>query len=235
MELARKGIIVTGAGSGIGRACAVKCAAEGARVALAGRRRAELERTAREAGADASVLIRACDVGTETGVQDLFEQALEAWGRVDGLVNCAAIFRKAAAADLALEDWNELLRVNLTGTFLTCREAFRKMAPGGSIVNLASLSGVPGFEKFPGFTAYNVSKYGVLGLTEILAVEGRARGVRVNCLSPGAVDTGMLRQAAPHLAPAMRPEEVADAAVYLLSDRSAAVTGANLILTGGAR
>lgn len=235
MQLAGKSIIVTGAGSGIGRACAVKCAAEGARVALAGRRKRELEQTAQSTGAGAAVFIRACDIGTEAGVLGLFEQALETWGRVDGLVNCAAIFRKAAAADLALEDWNELLRINLTGTFLTCREAFRRMAPGGSIVNLASLSGVPGFEKFPGFTAYNVSKYGVLGLTEILAVEGKARGVRVNCLSPGAVDTAMLRQAAPHLAPAVRPEEVADAAVYLLSDRSTAVTGANLILTGGAR
>lgn len=231
MQLAGKGILITGAGSGIGRACALKCAAEGARVALAGRRREKLEETADAIGAAQGVLIEPCDIGTESGVRRLFEAAA-ARGGVDGLVNCAAVFRKAPAAELSLEEWNEILRVNLTGTFLACREAFRRMAAGGSIVNIASLSGVPGVEKFPGFTAYNVSKYGVLGLTEILAVEGKAQGVRVNCLSPGAVDTDMLRQAAPQLPPAVRPEEVAEAAVFLLSDRSAAVTGANLILTG---
>ncbi|MEW6516149.1 MAG: SDR family NAD(P)-dependent oxidoreductase [candidate division FCPU426 bacterium] len=233
MLLAGKRIIVTGAGRGIGRACALKCAAEGARVALVGKGRENLEQTAaRIKKENAAFLACACDIGTEAGAAEAFERATAAWGGVDGLVNCAAIFRKAAAVELALEDWNELLRVNLTGVFLACREAFRRMPSGGSIVNIASLSGVPGYEKFPGFTAYNVSKYGVLGLTEILAVEGAERGLRVNCLSPGAVDTDMLRQAAPQLAPAMQPEEVAEAAVFLLSERSSALNGANLILAG---
>src|SRR4029077_2924211 len=104
------------------------------------------------------------------------------------------------------------LEVNLTGTFLCCRAAFTAMraAGGGRIVNIASLSGVYATEKFPGLTAYNVSKYGVIGLTEAIAAEGKADDISAICVSPGAVDTQMLRRANPELRPSLAPPDVAE-------------------------
>jgi NAD(P)-dependent dehydrogenase (short-subunit alcohol dehydrogenase family) len=233
MDLTGKRILVTGAGSGIGRACVKLAYAAGAHVALAGRSRAKLAETAQVLGLNTErSLVLTCDVSREPDVVRVFSAVVDAWGGVDGVVNSAGVFRGAPFPELTLETWNEVLGVNLTGTFLICREAFRRMSPGGSIVNIGSLSGVPGVEKFPGFAAYNVSKYGVSGLTEILAVEGRSRGLRVNCVSPGAVNTAMLKLAAPQLPPALEPEDVARTVVYLLSDESRAVTRANLVLLG---
>lgn len=231
-DLQHKRILVTGGGSGIGRACALLAARAGARVALAGRRAAVLEQAVqdlRAAGSEALAI--PCDVSRECQVRELFRRAARAWGGLDGLVNSAGVFRRAGVLDLDLDLWQEVLGTNLNGTFLCCREAFRCLAPGGSIVNVASLSGVWGVEKFPGFTAYNVSKYGVVGLTEILALEGRGLGLRVNCVSPGAVATDMLRQAAPQL-PGLPPDEVARVVLFLLSDAGRAVNGENFILAG---
>lgn len=236
MTLTGKRIIVTGAGSGIGRACVLLAVEAGASVTLAGRRVAPLRNVVRAlGGAAARLRVQACDVSCEHDVRRLFAAARRNWGSVDGLVNCAAIFQGVPVRRLSLRAWNEVLAVDLTGTFLCCREALRCMDPGGSIVNLGSLSGVPGVEKFPGFAAYIASKYGVAGLTELLAVEGRPLGLRANCISPGAVDTPMLRRAAPDLAPAMTPEDVARAAIFLLSDESRAVTGTTLVLLGPPR
>ncbi len=236
MCLQEKIVIITGAGRGIGEACARLCLSEGARVALISRTTQEVEAAARRLDpAGENTLALTGDVGDEQAVADLFNRVAERWSGLDGLVNCAAIFRQDEFSRMPLEHWNEVLRVNLTGTFLTCREAFRRLTTGGAIVNISSLSGVPGVEKFPGFAAYNVSKYGVLGLTEILAVEGQPRGIRVNCVSPGAVDTAMLKQAAPDLPPVMRPEEVAETVVFLLSGRAGAINGANIILSGSPR
>jgi NAD(P)-dependent dehydrogenase (short-subunit alcohol dehydrogenase family) len=231
MRFTDKRLIITGAGGGIGGACARLAVAEGARVALAGRKLEDLQRTANALPA-ASVLTVACDVSREEDTRRLFARVITAWGGVDGLVNCAAVFRRADFANLSLTAWEEVLAVNLTGTFLCCRESFRVMQPGGAIVNVASLSGVPGVEKFPGFAAYNVSKYGVVGLTEMLGLEGNGLGLRVNCVSPAAVETPMLRQAAPQLPPAMQPEDAARVILWLLSDESRAVTSTNLPLFG---
>src|SRR5207248_8372642 len=116
------------------------------------------------------------------------------------------------------DTWEQTLAVNLTGSFLCCRAAFGAMreAGEGRIVNIASLSGVYGTEKFPGLAAYNVSKYGVIGLTEAIAVEGREHGISALCISPGAVDTDMLRQANPALKPGLKPADVAQLIVTLL-------------------
>jgi len=132
--------------------------------------------------------------------------------------------------------WHETLEVNLTGAFLCCRAAFTAMAPAGEgrIVNIASLSGVYATEKFPGLAAYNVSKYGVIGLTEAIAVEGKEHGISAVCLSPGAVDTEMLRRANPALRPGLTPDDVAELIVALLDSPLAAASGANIPLFSNA-
>jgi NAD(P)-dependent dehydrogenase (short-subunit alcohol dehydrogenase family) len=106
------------------------------------------------------------------------------------------------------------------------------MSPGSAVVNFSSLSGVAGVQKFEGFTAYGLSKFGVVGLTEMMALEGQELGIRTNCLSPGAVRTEMLKQAAPGLAAALEPAEVAQVVCFLLSPESSALNGCNLILSG---
>jgi NAD(P)-dependent dehydrogenase (short-subunit alcohol dehydrogenase family) len=132
--------------------------------------------------------------------------------------------------------WDETLGTNLTGAFLCCRAAFTAMVPAaeGRIVNIASLSGVYATEKFPGLTAYNVSKYGVIGLTEAIAVEGKAHGISAICLSPGAVETEMLRQANPALRPGLVPDDVAKLIVALLDSPLAPASGANIPLFSNA-
>jgi len=123
--------------------------------------------------------------------------------------------------------WDRVISTNLRGTFLCCREAFRIMTvqKKGVIINLSSLSGVKGVEKFPGLSAYNVSKAGVASLTEILAVEGKPHNIRVCAISPGAVDTEMLRQAAPHLKAGMTPEDLAEILLFLADDSGRMFSG----------
>src|SRR6266849_4285369 len=143
------------------------------------------------------------DAGDEASVNRFFGE-LE---RLDVLVNNAAILELAPVADMNVETWDELIRVDLRGPFLCSRAAFRLMGPGGTIVNVSSLSGVSGAEKFPKMSAYVAAKSGLAGLTEALAVEGREHGIRVNAVSPGAVDTPMLRIAGVE-GPALKPAEV---------------------------
>ena len=139
-------------------------------------------------------------------------------------------------ADTTPELWERTLSVNLTGSFLCCRCAFAAMraAGEGRIVNIASLSGVYATEKFPGLAAYNVSKYGVIGLTEAIATEGKGLGISAICLSPGAVDTEMLRAANPELRPGLTPADVAELIVALLDGPLAAASGANIPLFSNA-
>src|SRR6266536_5880441 len=132
--------------------------------------------------------------------------------------------------------WHETLGVNLTGTFLCCRAAFTAMVPAGEgrIVNLFFFYGAAATEKFPGLAAYNVSKYGVIGLTEAIAAEGKEHGISAICLSPGAVDTQMLRQANPELRPGLTPGDVAELIVALLDSPLAPASGANIPLFSNA-
>jgi NAD(P)-dependent dehydrogenase (short-subunit alcohol dehydrogenase family) len=229
--LAGRVALVTGASRGIGRATAARFAAEGAAVVLAARDSAALDANVQaitQAGGRA--LAVPTDVADEASVQALFARTAEAFGPVSILVNSAGAVASAPFERMDAATWDHVVAVNLRGTFLCCREAFRAMIPsgGGVIVNLSSLSGVPGVEKFPGLSAYNSSKYGVSGLSEILAVEGRPHHIRVIAISPGAVDTEMLRQAAPHLQPDMTPEELARILVFLVGPDARPLSGVNL-------
>jgi NAD(P)-dependent dehydrogenase (short-subunit alcohol dehydrogenase family) len=223
--------IITGAGRGIGRATALRFAREGARVVLFSRSPAHLDEIAAEiVRAGFPVLTIAGDVSSEEDVHALFQQAMQAHGRVDILVNCAGIVASQPFLEMDASTWDRVIAVNLRGTFLCCHEAFRIMAAqhSGVIVNLSSLSGIKGVEKFPGLSAYNVSKAGVAGLTEILAVEGKPYNIRVCAVSPGAVDTEMLRQAAPHLKAGMTPDDMAEILLFLAGDSGRMLSGTNI-------
>lgn len=170
------------------------------------------------------------DVTREDDVRALFERTLQVYGQVDTLINCAGVVTVRPFAHMDASTWDEVLNVNLRGTFLCCLYAFQAMArqQGGVILNISSLSGVKNVEKFPGLSAYNVSKAGVASLTEILAVEGRPLNIRVAAVSPGAVDTEMLQQAAPHLKAGMTPADMAEILFFLASDTGRVLSGTNL-------
>ncbi len=175
------------------------------------------------------------DVSNEAAVERLFAKVAGV-GQLGALVCAAGVLTPAPFAETTAAMWDETLGVNLTGTFLCCRAAFTAMAPAGEgrIVNIGSLSGVYATEKFPGLAAYNVSKYGVIGLTEAIAVEGKEHGISAICVSPGAVDTQMLRRANPGLRPGLTPDDVAELIVALLDGPLAPVSGANIPLFSNA-
>ena len=233
--LASRLAVITGASRGIGAATAEALAAAGARVVLAARDGRALESVAsriREAGGEATPV--PTDVSNVQDVERLFA-AVGTDGPLAALVCAAGVLTPAPLAATTSEIWGQTLGVNLTGSFLCCREAFAAMrARGGRIVNIASLSGVYATEKFPGLTAYNVSKYGVIGLTEAIAVEGKEFGISAICLSPGAVDTQMLRQANPELRAGLAPPDVAEMIVALLDSPMVAASGANIPLFSNA-
>jgi NAD(P)-dependent dehydrogenase (short-subunit alcohol dehydrogenase family) len=234
--LAGRLAVVSGASRGIGAATAEAIAGAGAHVILAARDREALDRVVRrvrDAGGEATAV--ATDVSSPTDVERLFEAA-QAAGPLAALVCAAAVLTPAPFTETTAAIWEETLGVNLTGTFLCCRAAFAAMPAGGGgrIVNIASLSGVYATEKFPGLTAYNVSKYGVIGLTEAIAVEGKELGISAICLSPGAVDTEMLRCANPALRPGLTPDQVAALIVALIDSPVVTASGANIPLFSNA-
>jgi NAD(P)-dependent dehydrogenase (short-subunit alcohol dehydrogenase family) len=218
--------VVTGAGRGIGRAIALRLAAAGHPVVAVARTREQVEATAAVAPGVVAVV---ADVADEAGVERVAAVAA-GLGRLGIWVNNAAIADRVAFADLDPAAWDRVLGVNLRGAFLGCRAAWRLMlaAGGGVIVNIGSLSGVANVEKFPGLAAYNVSKAGLISLTEAVALEGRPHRIRCVALSPGAVDTEMLRRAAPHLTPGVTPEDIAALVAWLVREEAAPLSGVNI-------
>lgn len=170
------------------------------------------------------------DAGDEASVNRFFT-ALE---RLDVLVNNAAILELAPVVEMKVETWDEVIRVGLRGVFLCSQAAFRLMRPGATIVNVSSLSGVSGTDKFPKMSAYVAAKSGLAGLTEVLAVEGRPLGIRVNAVSPASVATEMGRIAGIGQEP-LSTDEVARVITWLATSDSAPLTGANIRIDPPAR
>jgi NAD(P)-dependent dehydrogenase (short-subunit alcohol dehydrogenase family) len=240
--------LITGAGSGIGRAAALAFAREGARLLLSDRDTEGGEASAaaaRAAGAEAAFV--AGDVTREDDVAALVRAAVERFGRLDCAHNNAGVTgAMGGIQDLALAGWEDTLRINLTGVFLCLKHELRVMrAQGaGAIVNTASAAGVMGV---PFLAPYCASKHAIIGLTKTAALENATTGVRVNAVLPGSVDTPMLQRymgIAPEVRKAIlagqpggrlgTPEEIAESVVWLCSDRASFVTGTAMLVDGGA-
>lgn len=221
--------VVTGAGRGIGRACALALAEKGHPVALISRTLRELESVAALIDEKGGRSLVCCgDVSSEAFVVDAFRQIRQGLGEVAILINNAAIFFKSTFADHGAPEWDQVMAVNVRGSFLCSREVFRA-GQSASIVNVSSLAGIRGTEKFLGFSSYIASKHAVVGLTEALALEGKALRIRVNCIAPGAVDTDMLHRAAPGLQTQTTPEQIAKSILILADDdHSSHLTGSIL-------
>jgi 3-oxoacyl-[acyl-carrier protein] reductase len=239
-DLTGKCALVTGASGGIGADIARVLHAAGASVGLSGTRTEPLEGLAAELGPRAHVL--ACNLSNAEEVEGLIKRATEAMGTVDILINNAGITRDGLAMRMSDDDWQSVIDVNLTAAFRLCRAAIRGMmkARWGRIVNISSVVGRAGNA---GQANYAASKGGLVALSKSLAEEVASRGITVNCVAPGFIETAMTeklneQQRATILAsvPAGRmgtPQEIAAAVLYLASHEAAYVTGATLHVNGG--
>ena len=220
--------IVTGASSGIGRSVAEKLVERGARVAIFARSADKLAQIAAPHGE--RMLAVTGDVADLSSIERLFAATESRFGHCDILINNAGMIDPAPLADTTLEQWERMFAVNVRGVFLACRRALPSMLERrrGAIVNVSSISGVVGPEKFPGWVSYCASKGAVISLTDALAVEVKDAGVRVNCVSPGSVDTEMWAEASGGAPASMTAEEVAETILFLASERSRPMNGQNL-------
>ncbi len=238
--LAGKAAIVTGAGSGIGEACAVMLAKRGARVLVADVDLAAAERVTDSIG-ERAVAFRV-DVTDPDQCEAMAQAAVERFGGLHVAVNNAGIAGPAAAAaEYPLESWRQVLAVHLDGTFYSCRAEVAAMRPGGgSIVNMASILGSVGFPSAP---AYVAAKHGIVGFTRAAALDHAAEGIRINAVGPGFIETPLLDAASPKLLAGIASRhptgrlgtsaEVAELVCFLASDAASNMTGGYYVTDGG--
>jgi NAD(P)-dependent dehydrogenase (short-subunit alcohol dehydrogenase family) len=255
MRLKDKVAIITGGGSGIGRAISLAFASEGAIVVVAARTFARLKEVAEDINSRGGIArAMAVNISDDTKVQEMVAQTVKEFGRIDILVNNAGIPGPTAnIADMELDKWNEVLSINLTGAMLCSREVLANMMvrKSGCIINISSVGGMSGF---PMRSPYCVSKMGIIGLTETMAIEVGTYNIRVNCISPAAVRGDRVLAAAQAKGKALEmnpekvlerltkdyslkrliePSEVATAALFLASDDASAITGHTLVVSCG--
>jgi NAD(P)-dependent dehydrogenase (short-subunit alcohol dehydrogenase family) len=249
LRLSGKVAFITGGGTGIGRACALAFAREGAQVAIAGRRKEPLEAVAGEIAAKGGKSFAAvCDVTRRSSVEDALEQAEKHFGRLDTIVNNAGAVVVATVEHTSDEDWDRVIAANLTGTFFVSRAALAPLrrAGGGSIVNIGSVLGLVARKDR---AAYCAAKAGVTGLTRAMGLDHANEKIRVNCICPTIVETELGMQSIRQTGNADaeiqkriseipigrlgKPDDVAMMAVYLASDEASWVTGAAFPLDGG--
>jgi len=239
-DLTGKCALVTGASGGLGAAIAKNLHAAGATVALSGRREEALQKVAAELGERTHVV--PCDLGSMEAVDNLIKDAEAAMGQVDILINNAGLTRDGLAMRMKDEDWDSVLDVNLKAAFKLSKNCLRGMMKRrhGRIISITSIVGVTGN---PGQMNYAASKAGMIGMSKSLAQEVAARGITVNCVAPGFIETAMTdelsddqKSALLGAVPAGRlgdPKDISAAVLYLASDEAAYVTGQTLHVNGG--
>lgn len=237
MSLSNKVGIVTGATRGIGKAIALRLLEAGAFVAVCGRNQALLDEFKHP-----NVLAINADVSDPSQVEQLIKQVLEQWGRIDIVINNAGITRDNLLMRMSDEDWNQVLDVNLSGAFYMCRSVIRTMMKqrSGKIVNISSVIGVTGN---PGQINYAAAKAGLIGLTKSLAKEVASRGILVNAVAPGYIDTDMTDKLSDQqkagivsLVPLGRTgtvQDIAETVYFLVSDSNSYITGQTIHVDGG--
>ncbi len=230
--------IVTGATSGIGRATAERMGEEGGKVLVIGRDEADGQQVVDTiAGKGGEARFVAADVSDPEAVESAVQQAVSAWGRVDVLVNNAAMMTFTPIVDLSLEDWDKVMNTNLRSVFLFCKYCIPHMQ-GGAIVNISS---VHAHETTPNVIPYATSKGGMEAFTQGVSQEYDRTRVRINCIAPGAIDTPMLwdnpnvknGQEKVDRANVGQPEDIASAVCYLASDEARFIHGTTLVVDGG--
>ena len=235
-----KVIIITGGAGGIGRATAAAFAKEGGSVVIADLK-AEAAEDAAKAIRDSGgpePLASQCDVSNEADVERTVDAAIAKFGRLDVIVNNAGLMVFKPITELVLEDWIKVLHVDLLGAFFFTKQAFLKMKNGGSIVNISSVHAI---ETSPLVAPYAAAKSALISLTRTSSLEGAAKNIRVNAVLPGAVDTPMLWEN-PNVKSGVewidktkvgKPEDIANAILFLASDNARFVQGASLLADGG--
>jgi meso-butanediol dehydrogenase / (S,S)-butanediol dehydrogenase / diacetyl reductase len=232
--------IVTGSASGIGLATAIRLASEGAKIILADRDSTGLieARKKIEQAGQKDVITSLCDVAVENEVEKTIGMATGKFGRLDIVVNNAGLMAFKPIEEQTEADWERVLRVDLLGAFFYIKHAFRNMKQGGAIVNVSSIHAV---ETEPLIAPYAAAKTALLSLTRSAAIEGKPKGIRVNAVLPGAVDTPMLWNN-PNVKSGVekidrrdvgRPEDIAEAIAFLASANAAFIQGASLRIDGG--
>jgi NAD(P)-dependent dehydrogenase (short-subunit alcohol dehydrogenase family) len=239
MSFRDKVVIVTGSGQGIGRCIALTYASEGAKVVVADKNSDAGSETERQIVSSGGIaFFKQTDVSHPGDIEELIAKTREMFGTIDILINNAGISAWRSPYDITVEEWDEIINTNLRGAFLFSREAARIMRKngGGSIVNLASTRAIM---SEPASEAYAASKGGIVSLTHSLAASFSPDHIRVNCISPGWIETGdysLLRETDhnQHLSGRVgRPEDIARACIYLTADGNDFVNGINLIIDGG--
>lgn len=242
MMLQGKVAIVTGAGKGIGKGIALALAHEGCAVVVSDIDEAGCAETAREVAAlGVKSLGVPCDVSSRAAVENLFNEAVKVFGKIDIVVNNAGIYPFVPIEKMTEEDWDKVIDVNLKSVFLCAKEAARLLPEGGRIISISSIASLIGFE---GLAHYCASKSGINGLTRVLALELASKKITVNAVAPGAIDTPGLsndmtdteKQQTIPLIPLGRlgqPSDIASTVVFLASEKASYITGQVIVVDGG--